>query len=407
MQTDKRMMHSQQNDHTHNIDMNIDQHNIKPVALSESKMAAQNYKMQGQLMTSRTLDYYGDFLPREHNEGKSLPNRNPLMFSEGDGNNKFPKEELKEEVEEEKDLAQHESSSSSEDRNSNSNEEEMIGQNEEQDNEIDMAIDDRVPSNPLNTERNNRENSFQNRAEVQSIVENLSNTIPNLQITNEYQQNNNVTNERRIFNQFIGHGSIDSSDYEEGDGGRLNSSNSLEEQIESIMANFISTISLERQQISEVKKEFKMHKLEFEKRKKQEWERIHMEKEICKENKKRIKKLLKDSEDIIDLDIGGTHHVTTTRATLCRFKNSTLASMFSGRHALRYNKERVFMDRDGEPFCKLISYLRSGKLPIINDKHQEYLFKEEMNYWQIPFDIGEEEEKISDLLIPPTFDPDW
>lgn len=287
-----------------------------------------------------------------------------------------------------------ESSSSSEDRNSNSDEEEMIGQNEEQDNEIDMAIDDRVPSNPLNTERNNRENSFQNRAEVQSIVENLSNTIPNLQITNEYQQNNNVTNERRIFNQFIGHGSIDSSDYEEGDGGRLNSSNSLEEQIESIMANFISTISLERQQISEVKKEFKMHKLEFEKRKKQEWERIHMEKEICKENKKRIKKLLKDSEDIIDLDIGGTHHVTTTRATLCRFKNSTLASMFSGRHALRYNKERVFMDRDGEPFCKLISYLRTGKLPIINDKHQEYLFKEEMNYWQIPFDIGEEEEKI-------------
>ena len=100
---------------------------------------------------------------------------------------------------------------------------------------------------------------------------------------------------------------------------------------------------------------------------------------------------MKDSEEIIDLDIGGTHQITTTRATLWRFKNSVLASMFSGRHSLKYNKDRVFMDRDGEPFWKVIGYLRTGKLPIITDKYQDHLFKEEMNYWQIPFDATEEE----------------
>ena len=52
---------------------------------------------------------------------------------------------------------------------------------------------------------------------------------------------------------------------------------------------------------------------------------------------KTITKLLQDGEDIIDLDIGGTHHISTTRSTLCRFKNSALAAMFSGRHAMKYN----------------------------------------------------------------------
>jgi len=35
---------------------------------------------------------------------------------------------------------------------------------------------------------------------------------------------------------------------------------------------------------------------------------------------------------VIDLDIGGTHKLTTTIATLCSVNDSALAAMFSGRH---------------------------------------------------------------------------
>jgi len=58
--------------------------------------------------------------------------------------------------------------------------------------------------------------------------------------------------------------------------------------------------------------------------------------------------------NIIDLDIGGTHKVTTTRATLCTYKDSTLAAMFSGRHQMSMHNGRVFIDRDGETFCSVI-----------------------------------------------------
>ena len=50
------------------------------------------------------------------------------------------------------------------------------------------------------------------------------------------------------------------------------------------------------------------------------------------ENKQKIDSLY--TEDIIDLNIGGTHLVTTTRNTLTSIKDSSLAAMFSGRHKL-------------------------------------------------------------------------
>ena len=56
-------------------------------------------------------------------------------------------------------------------------------------------------------------------------------------------------------------------------------------------------------------------------------------------------------ESIIDLDIGGTHKITTTKSTLCSAKDSTLAAMFSGRHKLSIHNGRVFLDRDGDTFC--------------------------------------------------------
>lgn len=89
---------------------------------------------------------------------------------------------------------------------------------------------------------------------------------------------------------------------------------------------------------------------------------------------------------IIDLDIGGTHKITTTRSTLSNARDSTLAAMFSGRHKLSMHNGRVFIDRDGETFCLVIQYLRNGKLPLFDNKLKENAFYEELDYWQISLD---------------------
>lgn len=57
-----------------------------------------------------------------------------------------------------------------------------------------------------------------------------------------------------------------------------------------------------------------------------------MDKKRWEENRIKAEKLFQPSENIIDLDIGGTHKITTTRSTLCMAIDSTLAAMFSGRH---------------------------------------------------------------------------
>jgi hypothetical protein len=68
-------------------------------------------------------------------------------------------------------------------------------------------------------------------------------------------------------------------------------------------------------------------------------------------------------------------------------KDSTLAAMFSGRHRLSMHNGRVFIDRDGETFCQVISYLRTGKIPIFESKIKDNAFFEELDYWQIPLNL--------------------
>lgn len=74
-----------------------------------------------------------------------------------------------------------------------------------------------------------------------------------------------------------------------------------------------------------------------------------------------------DWTDIIDLDVGGTHKITTTWATLTKYKNSVLAAQFSGKHQHSYNKNRVFIDWDGKAFASLISFLRTGWIPMFEN----------------------------------------
>ena len=87
------------------------------------------------------------------------------------------------------------------------------------------------------------------------------------------------------------------------------------------------------------------------------------------------------------MDIGGTHKITTTKTTLCAAPDSTLAAMFSGRHRLNKHNGRIFIDRDGETFCMIINYLRTGKIPLFESKIKENAFYEELDFWQIPLNL--------------------
>lgn len=94
--------------------------------------------------------------------------------------------------------------------------------------------------------------------------------------------------------------------------------------------------------------------------------------------------MLDKNDEIIDLNIGGTHKITTSRKTLTSVKDSSLAAMFSGRFPLTKHNGRVFIDRDGEAFCNLLSFLRTGRVPILGNQTQEHAFYDELDYWMVP-----------------------
>lgn len=76
-------------------------------------------------------------------------------------------------------------------------------------------------------------------------------------------------------------------------------------------------------------------------------------------------------DDVLTLNIGGERTIQVSRSVLTRVKDSALEAMFSGRHTLKTINENIFVDRDSEPFSKMISYLRNGlKYAEIEDKEK-------------------------------------
>lgn len=80
--------------------------------------------------------------------------------------------------------------------------------------------------------------------------------------------------------------------------------------------------------------------------------------------------------------------VTTTRNTLVSVKESSLAAMFSGRHKLTMHNGRYFIDRDGEAFTSMLTFLRTGKVPLFVNQQKEHAFYDELDFWMIPVDGG-------------------
>ncbi|XP_026348014.1 BTB/POZ domain-containing protein KCTD18 [Ursus maritimus] len=88
--------------------------------------------------------------------------------------------------------------------------------------------------------------------------------------------------------------------------------------------------------------------------------------------------------DILRLNVGGCTY-TARRESLCRFKDSMLASMFSGRFPLKTDESGAcVIDRDGHLFKYLLDYLH-GEVHIPTDERTRIALQEEADYFGIPY----------------------
>lgn len=87
----------------------------------------------------------------------------------------------------------------------------------------------------------------------------------------------------------------------------------------------------------------------------------------------------------MNINVGGTHHISTEKDVLRSVPDSTLAKYFSDMHELKKIGEEVFLDRDGKTFETLVNYLRNDRkvFPEFLDKNSENHFYKELHFWGI------------------------
>ncbi len=157
--------------------------------------------------------------------------------------------------------------------------------------------------------------------------------------------------------------------------------NNFEGKLTQAHNSILTLLNNERKKIKDSQEAVEKMRTDYNKYKRKELEKLDKE-------KKELKFLYKlyngaQESDILELNIGGTHQITTTRGTLIKYKNSALAVFFSGLHPLPMIGDKIFIDREGEQFINLVNFLRTGKFPIVKDKEEENKFNDELEFWKI------------------------
>ncbi|XP_030853136.1 BTB/POZ domain-containing protein KCTD6-like [Strongylocentrotus purpuratus] len=87
--------------------------------------------------------------------------------------------------------------------------------------------------------------------------------------------------------------------------------------------------------------------------------------------------------DVVSLNVGGTIY-TTSRATLTRFPDSRLGSMFSDRlPSIKDDKGNYLIDGDGSLFRYVLNFLRRSILVLPEDFKELDMLAQEADYYQI------------------------
>ena len=157
--------------------------------------------------------------------------------------------------------------------------------------------------------------------------------------------------------------------------------NNFEGKLTQAHNSILTLLNNERKKIKDSQEAVEKMRTDYNKYKRKELEKLDKE-------KKELKFLYKlyngaQESDILELNIGGTHQITTTRGTLIKYKKSALAVFFSGLHPLPMIGDKIFIDREGEQFINLVNFLRTGKFPIVKDKEEENKFNDELEFWKI------------------------
>lgn len=183
-------------------------------------------------------------------------------------------------------------------------------------------------------------------------------------------------------------------------------STQFEEKANEAFYDIARLVEEEKEKLSKRKAEFRRKRQESEKFFVSGHAELREEKQLWISNIAAAKEANVSNNEIFHLNIGGTHKILTTKATLCKVEGSALAEMILYNLPMAGVKKKegsktVLIDRNGSIFCLMLSYLRNGKIPLILDKKMEEAFYKELEYWRIP--IGKRP-KIIELE---EFDPRW
>ena len=247
-----------------------------------------------------------------------------------------------------------------------------------------------------NASLRNQENSSSNQNDNFNI--NISQSLNNPRFIsfdnlNPSQNNHNNNNQENEIN------TNNNNNINNNENNDLFFNNNFEGKITQAHNGILNLLNEERKKMKESQETIEKLRADYIRYKRKELEKLDKE-------KNELKYLFKfyngaSENDILELNIGGTHEITTTRATLTKYKNSALAVFFSGMSPIPMAGDKYFIDRDGEQFVNLVNFLRTGKFPIMKSREDENKFKDELNFWKIS--VQEKQIFIKHF----EFDPDW